>query len=45
MADQALVPKEIQDVLDGKAAQAKPPITSNQRLIEEMQKQAGVSNA
>lgn len=45
MSDQALVPQEIQDVLDGKVEQAKPPATSNQRLIEEMQKQAGGGNA
>lgn len=45
MSDQALVPQEIQDVLDGKVEPVKPPVTGNQRLNEEVQKQAGGSNA
>ena len=45
MADQPLVPQELQDILDGKGEQPKPPITGNQRLIEEMKKHNGVSNA
>lgn len=45
MENQSLVPQEILDVLDGKVEPQKPPVTGNQRLNEEMQKQAGGSNA
>jgi hypothetical protein len=45
MADQPLVPQELQDILDGKGEQRKPPVTGNQRLIEEMKKQNKGTNA
>jgi hypothetical protein len=38
MVDQPLVPQEVQDMLDGKGEQPKPPVTGNQRLYKEMQK-------
>lgn len=38
MADQPLVPKEIQDMIDGKVDQQSPPVTGNQRILEEMKK-------
>lgn len=37
MSDQPLVTQEIQDALDGKGETKMPPITGNQRIIEEMQ--------
>lgn len=47
MSDQPIVPQEIQDVLDGKVKSQTPPVTGNQRLLEEMNKQTqtGGSNA
>lgn len=39
MSDQPLVPQEIQDALDGKGETKMPPITGNQRILEEMKKQ------
>jgi hypothetical protein len=38
MSDQPLVPQELQDILDGKSKQPKPPVTGNQRLNQELQK-------
>jgi hypothetical protein len=39
MADQPLVPQEIQDQIDGKLPLPQPPVTGNKRLIDEMKKQ------
>lgn len=45
MVDQPLVPQDIYDMTDGKIDHPKPPVTGNQRIIEEMKKQAGGPNA
>lgn len=39
MSDQPLVPQEIQNAIDGKVEHQTPPITGNQRILEEMKKQ------
>lgn len=35
MADQPLVPQEVQDFIDGKIPQFPPPETGNKRIIDE----------
>jgi hypothetical protein len=41
MAEQPLVPQEIQDQIDGKLPEAKPPITGNQRILDDLKNQKG----
>jgi len=45
MENQPVVLQEVQDMLDGKIEHPKPAVTGNQRLIEEMKKQSGGTNA
>ena len=45
MADQPLVPQEVQDMIDGKVEQLQPPVTGNKRIFEKLEKQEGDANA